>query len=238
LSVVVVSKIKRVARDPGVLVRRLLRRLLPNHPQYGYHWIRRPDGFITFREPGFVAAASPSMLLARHHYETARIGALLDGLMVNSSLEIGCGYGRLTPLLASYAHTHIAIDINLSALEQARLAYPALDFRQASADELPFPDDLFGLVTTWTVLQHIPPDRIKKAAGELVRVLAPGGSLLICEETRYADRPVVRPHTWHRRLEEYQELLAPLSLLLSSEMTEIDHLPDMESPGRVMLWRA
>ena len=184
-----------------------------------------------------MAADSPALLLARHNYEVACVRSLLRGKEIGRSLEVGCGYGRLTPTFAEMSAEHIAVDINSNALANARRAYPDCNFRTASATELPFSDSDFDLVTTWTVLQHIPPDRIGVACDELRRVLAPGGTLLICEETRHADQaPTRRPHTWHRRSEDYQQLLAPLQLIYSSDIEGISRLPDMESPGTVMVW--
>jgi ubiquinone/menaquinone biosynthesis C-methylase UbiE len=175
--------------------------------------------------------------LARHNYESACIRHLLRGKQIGQSLEIGCGYGRLTPTFAECSSEHTAVDINADALAKARDTYPDYDFREASATDLPFPDRQFDLVTTWTVLQHIPPDRIGLACAELRRVLAPGGMLLLCEETRLADQPLMRrPHTWHRNPEDYQQMFAPLEQTYSSEIEEISRLPGMESPGTVMIW--
>jgi SAM-dependent methyltransferase len=231
------SRVKRLLREPRRIPKAILRRLLPNHPRLESSWVRLTDGSITFRETGFVAADSPTLLLARHNYEVACIRRLLNGVEIDRSLEIGCGYGRLTPTFAEFSAEHTAIDINRDALARAHQMYPDHDFRIASATELPFPEGHFDLVTTWTVLQHIPPDRIGVACGELLRVLAPGGILLLCEETRLADQPLTRqPHTWHRHSEDYQQLLAPLELTYSSDITEISRLPGMESPGTVMVW--
>jgi len=228
---------QRLLQDPGRIPGALLRRVLPNHPRRGYPWVRLADGSITFRETGFVAADSPALLLARHNYEVACIRRLLHGRAIGQSLEVGCGYGRLTPTFAEFSALHVAVDINSDALTYARETYPGHDFRIASVRQLPFAEGQFDLVVTWTVLQHVPPDRIAVACGELNRVLASGGTLLLCEETRHADQPMVRrPHTWHRRSEDYQELLAPLELTYSSDIDEISRLPGMESPGTVMVW--
>jgi ubiquinone/menaquinone biosynthesis C-methylase UbiE len=227
----------KLLREPRNGISALLRRLLPNHPRLGIPLVRLADGSITFREAGFVAADSPALLLARHNYEVACIRGLLRGKKISRSLEIGCGYGRLTPTFAEFSAEHTPVDINPDAVAKARRAYPDYDFRVASATDLPFPDREFDLVTTWTVLQHIPPDRIGIACAELRRVLAPGGMLLLCEETRFADKPLGhRPHTWHRHSEEYQQLFVPLEQTYCSDIEEISRLPGLESPGTVMVW--
>ncbi len=231
------SRMKRILREPRCIPSAVLRRLLPNHPRLGNQWVQLPNGSITFRETGFVAADSPASLLARHNYESACIRRLLAGKDINRSLEIGCGYGRLTPTFAEFSVEHIAVDINTDVLAIARQAYPDYEFREVSATELSFPDGRFDLVATWTVLQHIPPDRIGVACAELRRVLAPGGMLLLCEETRLAGQPLVRrPHTWHRRPEDYRQLLAPLKQSYCHDIEEISRMPGMQSPGTVMVW--
>jgi len=78
------------------------------------------------------------------------------------SLEIGCGYGRLTPWIADFSDAHYAVDPVSEFLNDARLLYPEVDFRQATAQSMPFPDDYFDLIVSWTVLQHIPPKKYSK----------------------------------------------------------------------------
>jgi ubiquinone/menaquinone biosynthesis C-methylase UbiE len=199
----------------------------------GLQWKRQGE-HITFDWDGFVDAPDIPTLFARHHYETALISRLLGGRTISRSLEIGCGFGRLSPTFAALSDAHVAIDINADALAAAQTAYPALAFQLVDGNDLPFPDASFDLVTTWTVLQHVSPDKIGHAFGELRRVLAPGGVILLCEETRNPDQAT--HHSWHRDASFYEQTLAPLSMTYSSYIEEIDRLPGFNSPGRVMLF--
>lgn len=232
------SKIIRAVRHPQSIPGAVLRRLIPSHPRFGYTWIRLPDGSITFQDRGFVAAGSTAELLARHNHEIARIRALLNRQPVHRSLEIGCGFGRLTPTFAEHSECHVAVDINLEALIRAHQAYRGPTFTRGSAISLPFRDGSFDLVTTWTVAQHIPPDQISRACGEIMRVMTPHSTLLMCEETRLAGESVGRKaHTWHRHVDEYGRLLSPLVLAHSGIIEELDRLPSGMSPGTIMVWR-
>jgi SAM-dependent methyltransferase len=222
-----VSKVKQ-PRDLGAAV---LRRLVPNSARHGFPWLVRDDGSVTFQERGFVAAASPSALLARHNYETARIRRELDGQRFRRSLEIGCGYGRLSMTFAEHSDEHVAVDINADALATARTAYPHLTFEEAAPGVLDFPDHHFDVIYTWTVIQHVPPSAIEAMCDQILRALTPSGTLLICEETR---EPGSYDHTWHRTVGEYQALFAPLKLKDHGYLTEIDAIPGMVSPGEVM----
>ena len=80
-----------------------------------------------------MAAPTPQMLLARHNFELIRIRELLNGPGFNISLEIGCGFGRLSLAFAEHSMHHVAVDINNNAMTLARSTYPNIDFRQASA---------------------------------------------------------------------------------------------------------
>lgn len=232
------SRIASAVRKLRIFPTAVLRRVFPRSARLGFPWVHLPDGSVTFRERGFVSASSPAMLLARHNYETGYIRRLLSGVTAAKSLEIGCGYGRLTPTFASFSSDHVAIDINTRALTLARTTYPLFSFQHSSVAELPFADGCFDLVTAWTVLQHISPDRISRACSEILRVLAPGGTLLICEETRHAGVPSAATHTWHRHMDEYARLLKPLSLDYSSAIVEIEALSYADAPGTVAVWRS
>jgi ubiquinone/menaquinone biosynthesis C-methylase UbiE len=198
----------------------------------GLAWKRQGE-HITFKSHGFVAAPNIPLLFARHHYENQAIRVILAGHKFTRSLEIGCGFGRLSPTFASLSHEHVAVDINPAAIAAARAAYPTLRFETVDGRRLPFPDGSFDFVTTWTVLQHIPPEQIAATVAEVRRVLAPAGTVLLCEETRNPGAP--SQHCWHRAPEFYQEAFAPLRLAHSSYIDEIDRLPGLASPGRVML---
>lgn len=227
-------RIATKARNPLDLGRAVLRRVVPASPRFGFPWLQQPDGSVTFHERGFVEAASPSALLARHNYETQRIREELSGLTFRRSLEVGCGFGRLSTTFASFSDEHVAVDVNETALAAARVAYPDIAFEHVVPSVLPFPTGHFDLVCTWTVIQHVRPEMIQNTCDELRRVLAPGGTMLLCEETR--DPHGAASHTWHRTVEEYRSLLSPLVLRRHGYIHEIDRIPGMTSPGEVMLW--
>jgi SAM-dependent methyltransferase len=227
-------QIGRTGRTARRIATGIYRRINRNST-VGLPW-RQEGDFVTFEWDGFVDAPSIPALFARHHYETARIRELLADKNVQRSLEFGCGYGRLSPTIASLSTQHTAIDINAEAVAAARVAHPDLDFRLSSGSKMAFPDNTFDLVVTWTVLQHVRPERIGGVLSELRRVLAAEGNLLLCEETR--DPGAEMRHCWHREPSFYADRFTPLRLTHSSYIEEIDRIPGMTSPGRVMLFES
>lgn len=105
-------------------------------------------------------------------------------------LDIGTGSGLLAIELAG-AHPDwriTGIDISGNMLDLARQnavrkgLEGRIDFRQASAEALPFADGQFALVASNASL-HLWPDPLK-AFGEIARVTSPGGYCLIRDNLR------------------------------------------------------
>lgn len=113
-------------------------------------------------------------------------------------LDFGCGVGRVTQAMApEYFETAEGVDISPRMLELARKfneGNPARRFHLNLASNLAlFEDDRFDLVYSTYVLQHTPPGLIRGYVTEMVRVLAPGGLLLVqlpSERAQGADRPL------------------------------------------------
>lgn len=193
---------------------------------------------VTFTSRGFVAADSPQTLLARHNYEIDEIRQRLTG-SYRRSLEIGCGFGRLSPYFAGSSAEHIGLDINPEALALAGRHYPQFTYTEASVADLPFPDGTFDLISTWTVLQHVRPAAIEKAVREIGRVASPSGTILLCEESALSNKaPPDRwhTHTWHRRPGFYAERLHMFSLIEAKEIESLTNI-GIPSPGTVILLR-
>lgn len=115
-----------------------------------------------------------------------------DGWPYPTSLEVGCGTGffSLNLRLAGILDEAHVTDISPGMVAVAERNAAALGFvvsgRAADAETLPYDDDTFNLVVGHAVLHHIPD--VELAFREMLRVLKPGGRLVICgEPTRYGD---------------------------------------------------
>jgi len=99
----------------------------------------------------------------------------LDG---KSLLEIGCGDGRLTSLLAGKADAITAIDPDEASIESAGRNVNGVNFLIGSGEKLDFADETFDIVMFGYSLHH---QDCVKALAEAGRVAGPNGQILIIE---------------------------------------------------------
>jgi SAM-dependent methyltransferase len=95
-------------------------------------------------------------------------------------VEVGCGVGRLTRLLARRAARVIAIDVSAAMLERAREENAGLDnveWLLGDGRSLAcVPDASADACVSWVVFQHVPDPAITLGyVREMGRVLRPGG---------------------------------------------------------------
>jgi len=104
---------------------------------------------------------------------------ILDGLPPAVALDAACGTGRHSAYLASLGHTVISVDSSAAMLERARKKVPDGEFHEADLRQLPLPDDHVDLVVCGLAVMHVPD--LAPVFAELVRVLRPGGNLVISD---------------------------------------------------------
>lgn len=92
-------------------------------------------------------------------------------------LDIGCGNGVFTQWLARKARAVYGTDHNARQIEYGRREFPGVTFVAAEGERLPFDDAFFDVVVMSEVIEHTADDR--QALGEALRVLAPGGRLIL-----------------------------------------------------------
>lgn len=93
-------------------------------------------------------------------------------------LEAGCGYGRLSRVLLESGARWTGVELSPSMAEYCRRTLPReAVLVRADNGELPFAEASFDRVLCSGVLMHLEDER--KALAELVRVLRPGGVLVV-----------------------------------------------------------
>jgi ubiquinone/menaquinone biosynthesis C-methylase UbiE len=93
-------------------------------------------------------------------------------------LEIGCGTGSFSRLLARRAERVIALDLSpqmIRLAEERSKLYPNIDFVTGDALTYQFPDGGFDCIATLTTLHHLPAASILRKIRE---ALKPGGTFV------------------------------------------------------------
>jgi ubiquinone/menaquinone biosynthesis C-methylase UbiE len=103
----------------------------------------------------------------------------VSGLRV---LDLGCGHGMASVVLARRGATVTACDLSPGYLREARARADAngvvVRLVAANAERLPFADGTFERVWGNAILHHLD---VPEAAAEIERVLRPGGVAVLCE---------------------------------------------------------
>lgn len=90
-------------------------------------------------------------------------------------LEIGCGIGRFSRLLAGRAESVVAIDLSPQMIRRARersKLYTNIEFVNGDVMTYHLPDEQFDCIATLTTLHHLPAERILR---RISKALKPGG---------------------------------------------------------------
>ena len=120
-----------------------------------------------------------------------------DGRDTGLALDLGCGNGRHSELLAAHADRVLALDASRGLLRTAcdRAADRgfAVDFLQGDASRLPLRADIVDVAVYVATLHHLPSRESRVASlDELARVLAAGGTALVSawstEHDRFTER--------------------------------------------------
>jgi ubiquinone/menaquinone biosynthesis C-methylase UbiE len=111
------------------------------------------------------------------------------------TLDLGCGTGRNLPLLPA-STVAVGVDPCTQSLATARRRSPRALLVRARAEALPFKAGSFDTVVSGLVLCSVtdPPT----AASEMLRVLAPGGTVRALEHVR-------SPLPWKARIQDWTQ---------------------------------
>jgi ubiquinone/menaquinone biosynthesis C-methylase UbiE len=111
-------------------------------------------------------------------------------------LDVGCGTGRHLLELSQYPGSFVGLDLDRGDLSKTRYLFDLtarqrpvvadVELMQGVGEQLPFGDCLFDYVVCTETLEHVPDDRA--VLSELVRVLRPGGVLVVSVPDEYSER--------------------------------------------------
>src|SRR5699024_165691 len=94
-------------------------------------------------------------------------------------LDLAAGTGTSSMAFTRHGAEVVAGDISTGMLTEGRRRHPKIDFISADALDLPFADGGFDVVTISFGIRNV--HDVDTALAEMLRVLKPGGRLVICE---------------------------------------------------------
>jgi len=106
-------------------------------------------------------------------------------------LDLGCGTGQFCPLFEKAGYW--GIDLSADYLGYANRQNPG-HFSRMDATQLAFRDSLFDGVLVMAILHHLDDAAVARLLDELLRVLKPGGRVLVIEDAEVPEleTPFVR----------------------------------------------
>lgn len=108
-----------------------------------------------------------------------------------SILDVGCGVGRVSHRLDERGFDVTGIDVSERMVEEARLAFPHIDFHVANTRDTSFDSNTFDyVVVSWFGLDYVLPKAERlEALQEIHRVLSPSEVLVFSSH-----------NSWHKPL--------------------------------------
>ncbi|HEX6728660.1 MAG TPA: methyltransferase domain-containing protein [Pyrinomonadaceae bacterium] len=142
-----------------------------NHKEVGRYWNESATSWTTLVRRGYD--------VYRDHLNTPAFFAMLPDVEGLVGLDIGCGEGHNTRLLAKRGARVTAVDISEVFLRFAKEAedneHLGIDYRLSSAVDLPFDNSTFDFATGFMSFMDIPETEV--VFKEAYRVLKPRGFL-------------------------------------------------------------
>lgn len=140
-----------------------------NETELTSYWNRNAPAWIELSRAGYD--------IYRDYLNTPGFFQILPEIKGLKGIDIGCGEGHNTRLLAAQGAIIVGIDISdlfiESAQQMEKEAPLGISYRVASATKLPFDHDSFDFATSFMCLMDLPDQ--EKAISEAYRVLKLGG---------------------------------------------------------------
>jgi trans-aconitate methyltransferase len=125
--------------------------------------------------------------------------------MNSHALDVGCGAGRWCRMLADRGYHTVGIDLQAELVEQNRQRFPDVEFVRSAIQDFTS-ERRFELISSVTVLQHLPFDEQVIAVRKMRELAKPGGFVIILENI--ADQG---QHVFANSIENWQALFSSCS---------------------------
>ncbi len=131
-----------------------------------------------------------------------------------TALDLGCGRGEWLELTARHGFSARGVDLDDGMLSSCRERGLQVETADAIATLRALPADSVALVSAFHLIEHIPFDAVQELIREALRVLQPGGLLIM--ETPNPENLSVGAHTFYRD-PSHQRPLPPDLMLFAVE---------------------
>lgn len=121
---------------------------------------------------------------------------LMNKHKLRSVLDVGCGTGRLVNYLNDQGFQSIGIDPSKQAITLARKENKQSILQQASATNLPFKKNSFDIITSISVIEHLPKKAEKKFISEIKRILKSKGIIFLVTPNFSAPWRYIQGNRW------------------------------------------
>jgi len=152
--------------------------------------------------------------------------------------DLGCGPGQTTAFLHGCGVDVRGLDLSPGLLAEARRRHPGLEFESGDLLDLPLADSCLAGVVAFYAIVHLSPSGLRRALGEMWRVLRPGGRLLLAFHVgtgsihveEFLGRPVSLDFVFFFPQDVTGELVQ--AGFAAVEVVERDPYPEVEYPSR------
>lgn len=158
------------------------------------------------------------------NYWRAKASGIARKLLGNNNtpkiLDVATGTGDLAASMAKISGASVtALDLSPEMLVIARKKYPHITFHEGFAEQLPFKDESFNIVSAGFGVRNF--ENLNAGMREFHRVLKPGGHALIIE-------PMIPRNALMKRfyLMYFKKVLPRIASLFSKSTFAYDYLPN------------
>lgn len=148
-----------------------------------------------------------------------KVAKLVDPKPGQTILDLAAGTGSSSIAFVKPGVRVIAADFSKGMLEEGKKRHPELEFVFADATKLPFGEGEFDTVTISFGLRNV--ENTELALSEMLRVLKPGGKLVVCE---FSTIPNKFLHGFYRFY--LKNILPRLSALMSKNPAAYNYLAE------------
>ena len=93
--------------------------------------------------------------------------------------DLGCGPGQIARYLHECGIQVCGMDLSAGMVARARQLNPGIEFHPGDMRALPVNDNSWAGIAAFYAIVHLPPRDLVRALHEMLRVLVPGGRLLL-----------------------------------------------------------